>query len=302
MNGGQIHLYYSAADLTIGRLLPRVMSFESAGGRGLKLTYDFVSGKQALPGLWLTFEVSVSELTQNGFSRGRVDVNPRQRPNLNPPTDAGLEFLWVLEPFEIEALEKVRAPGQPLRVRVDVQGLLKTDSNIMEVRGDGSIEVAVSEWTTLLELYGYPVAPSIVDLVSGVTTGGGAWAAAVDRLAPARRHLREGETYAALSACLGEFEKLAHKPYLAASWTPKFGPVPDQKRDGVAAMLSGLCSYLNRVGHHKDRVPDVTGDHPAMPVDFWEADTALASSHLLLALAIRLAAEGEEIAASGTSA
>jgi hypothetical protein len=301
MNGNEIPLYHADGGLTVGRLLPRVMSFESGSGRGLKLTYDFVSGKQAPVGQWLTFDVSVTEATQSGFTRGRVDINPRQRPNLNPPTDSGLEFLWVLESAEIEELERVRSPGHPLRVRVYAQGLLKTEGNILEVRGDGSIEVPVSEWAGLLETYGYRVPPSVADLLSSFTTGGEAWTGAIDRLEPARRHVHKGETYAALAACLGEFEKLVQKPYVASSWTPRLGAVPDQKRDGLAGLLSGLCTYLNKVGHHKDLLPDETGDHPAMPVDFWECEVAVASSHLLLALAIRLAAEADQVAASSAS-
>lgn len=293
MNGNEIPLYHAAGGQNVGRLLPRVMSFESGAGRGLKMTYNFVSDKQAPAGQWLTFDVSVSEATQSGFTRGRVDVNPRQRPNLNPPTDTGLEFLWVVEPHEIEAIEKVRGPGQPLRVRVDAHGLLKTEAGIIEVRGDGSIEVPVSEWADLLEAYGYRVGPSVTDLMSSLTTGGEAWVVATDRLKPALRHLREGATYAALSACLGEFEKLVHKPYQQAAWVQKLVVLPDQKREAVASMLSGFCTYLNRVGHHKDRVPDETGDNPAMPVDFWEAEAAVVSAHVILALALRLVADSE---------
>jgi hypothetical protein len=287
MKGMQVSLYNTESSLTAGRLIPRDVTFEAAPGRGLKLTFDFVADKRAPAGQWLTFEAAASDRSVNGYRRGRVDINPLQRPRLNPPVDEGREFLWVVEPRDLQALEAIRARTQPLVVRIDAWGLLRTEAGVLEFRGDGTIEVAVSEWASLLEAFGYRVPASLDDLVSDASTSVSSWADAADRLAPARRHLRVGETHAALESCLGEFEKLATKPYLREAWLGRFEEMPAQKADAVASMLSGFGTYLNRVGHHKDRLPDEAGDFQAMPVDSWEAETAVATAHLLLALALR---------------
>ena len=108
-------------------------------------------------------------------------------------------------------------------------------------------------------------------------------------MGPARSRLRAGEDYAALTSCLGEFEKLESKPYMAASWIPAISTDPVQKQEGVAGLLAAHCTYLNKIGHHKDRKDrDAMGNLLEMPLNHWEAELALASSQVLLAYAIRL--------------
>jgi hypothetical protein len=58
---------------------------------------------------------------------------------------------------------------------------------------------------------------------------------------------------------------------------------------GIAALLSGLATYCNKVGHHSDREwRDESGDLQPMPLDQWEADLAVAVSQFALTYALRL--------------
>lgn len=60
------------------------------------------------------------------------------------------------------------------------------------------------------------------------------------------------------------------------------------KAEGVAAALAGFCTSLNKVGHH--RAPRPAEERlPAMPVDQWEAEMALAAGQYFLAYAERVA-------------
>jgi hypothetical protein len=82
------------------------------------------------------------------------------------------------------------------------------------------------------------------------------------------------------------------QPYDRAAWFARLPDdldlMPKDKREATAEMLHGLCTYLNRVGHHRSRRPDVEEQaHQAMPIDQWEAEHVIAAAHLLLAFAIR---------------
>jgi hypothetical protein len=64
--------------------------------------------------------------------------------------------------------------------------------------------------------------------------------------------------------------------------------MPEQKRDGVIRALSGLCTYLNKVGHHRSQTErNAKGYLEETPVDQWRPNSLLAARSSLLALALR---------------
>lgn len=120
------------------------------------------------------------------------------------------------------------------------------------------------------------------------------WTEAEQRLDDARKLLRRGEARDALGSVLDAFESVISGPYDAKQWNAKLRSLPEealpqQKREGLADMLAGFCTYLNRVGHHRGRKADAASAMlPAMPVDQWEAEHVIAAAHFLLSLALRV--------------
>jgi hypothetical protein len=87
---------------------------------------------------------------------------------------------------------------------------------------------------------------------------------------------------------LSEFENLVSPAYDRVAWEKALANLDGQKAEGTALALAGYVSLLNKVGHHRSRSTDASGEHPVMPLDQWEAEIGVAVSELLLALALRL--------------
>ena len=162
----------------------------------------------------------------------------------------------------------------------------------------------LSHWERLVQALGYSVPPSQASLVGPATRDHPSWTDATGRLANARSHLRHGEDYDALRESLGAVEALVTAPYSAGSWRPLLASLPAQKADGLAELFSGFATFCNKIGHHRERSErDGAGDLPAMPLDHWEADIAVALAQYVLTYASRLRAEGTLVQApSGAAA
>jgi len=69
---------------------------------------------------------------------------------------------------------------------------------------------------------------------------------------------------------------------------------PDQKKESMATMLAGFCAYLNRVAYHCERGRAGVGELLSrMPLDHWESEAAVASSQILLTMAMRTLARNK---------
>jgi hypothetical protein len=250
---------------------------------------DFFAGGRKPHWVWLTARVSNQRVPPRVFGHVVIDVN--QRPPLQVGMAGEVEWLWRLRPEDLEGIEQGQQDGakSPRYFKVNVEGIVQIPDGTFTVTGEGNFEVPVSEWTEYLTSLGYGVPPSVSSLLAAGGASHTSWLEAEKRLAPARARLCAGEDYIALTACLGEFEKVESKPYMATSWLPLLQSEPAQKRDGVAGLLAAHCTYLNRVGYHKDwKDRDAMGDLIEMPLNHWEAELALAASQVLLAYAIRL--------------
>jgi hypothetical protein len=162
----------------------------------------------------------------------------------------------------------------------------------MFTTGDTTISVERGEWEQHLMQLGFGVPPSWTVGPGATATTHSSWADAERRLEPARRQLRAGEGSNALQSALKEFEAIVTAPYNPDSWkSGQLVPMPEQKRDGVIRALSGLCTYLNKVGHHRSQTErNEQGYLEEMPVDQWEAELVLGGAQFLLAVALRLKA------------
>jgi hypothetical protein len=179
---------------------------------------------------------------------------------------------------------------------VDISGIGKLidDSgrfcDLAPIRSVGpQLQVELSRWDRLLQALGYTVPPSQASVVTRGAQEELGWADATKRLENARLHLRHGEDYDALRACLSALEGFVSMPYNAQSWKSGLTSLQDQKADGLAGLLSGFATSCNRIGYHREHQNrDDAGDLPVMPLDHWEADLAVAVSQYLLTYVSRL--------------
>jgi hypothetical protein len=62
---------------------------------------------------------------------------------------------------------------------------------------------------------------------------------------------------------------------------------------GLAELFSGLATYLNKVGHHREsKASDPDGELKAMPLEHWETGLAVGAAQFITAYALRLRASG----------
>ena len=254
---------------------------------GVQLSFD-VSPYADAPFhcLWLVAEISDRNTRRRYY--GRVDVEPHERPSSDGR--GSVKWLWRLVPEEIEAVESARTPAEgPLHLWLHIAGVAAIDGAPTPLTGDQQIELSPSEWQRVQADLGYQVPPSQERMLSPANLQSPAWRYAAEHLAKARGRLAAGEGYDAMQDVLGEFESLVSGPYKVEAWKSWLAGLPEQKANGIASLLAGYCTYLNRVGHHRARAGRTEdGRLPSMPVDQWEAEVAVAIGQYLLAYARRI--------------
>ncbi|MNW37243.1 hypothetical protein D3C74_142810 [compost metagenome] len=70
-----------------------------------------------------------------------------------------------------------------------------------------------------------------------------------------------------------------------------FSDITEQKREGITGLLTGVSTYLNKVGHHRNSKLKDNGNLPSVPVDQYEAELMIGISHLVVAYLERLRTE-----------
>lgn len=250
--------------------------------------------------LQLSVELRTNRIPQRTI--GRVLIDDTGMLSLGVSRSGPTRWLWEVLPEDVEMVEAARAvqPTAPIYFQVDVRGIAKLlDPNggwvdIVSIRGATSqLVVELSQWERLLQQLDYNLPPSQSVLAGAATLEHPSWKEAMTRLANARSHHRGGEDYDALRECLSSLEAVVNAPYNKESWKRQLASLPEQKADGIAELLSGLATYCNRVGHHRDRADrNAAGDLSAMPLEHWEADVVLGSAQFALAYAMRLRGAG----------
>ena len=237
--------------------------------------------------IWLTAEVWNQRVPPRNF--GSVEIAGDQMPTTVVPSSHRIQWNWRLQPENLESIEASRDPAvQTLNFRMDVRGMIQKGSDVLAITGEGHFDIPLSEWESHLMQLGYGVPPSSSNLIGLSAKDHPTWGSAEKRLEAARKHLRAGEQYLAMTACLDQFSALVSKPYMESQWLPALPNDPDQRKKSVASLLAAHCTYLNRVGYHREEHRPDTQDLQPMPVEQWEAELAVASSQSLLALALRL--------------
>jgi hypothetical protein len=285
------------AGTSVGRLLVHdVEQGQRPGTLALHIEFfpDAESSRPDAPTYWVSLAASIRSQHTPAQEVGTVRVGAANQPPF-PPTPPNMQLHvkwdWELLPSDVEILERSRLsnPAAPFYVQLFVEGVIQTQDGVFGVEGNASIKIEQSQWQRLMQQTGYSVAPSGLVSLSGAAIGDTAWLEAIGRLMAARSHLQRGEGYAALEACLDQLEAIVTNPYQPEAWKQRFVGLPEQKADSLARWIAGHATYLNRVGHHRDRQErDDQGDLVAMPLNQWEAELVVASTQFLLAYVLRL--------------
>jgi len=299
MNGNPVFLWLKLTPTSrsnqghVGKLNFVRMQAEDASAKGLRLTLEpivnpeFLSQYSQLHWVGLNAEIWNQKIEARKFGRVSIDANS-QAPALASQAPQ-VDWIWYLLPEDLDGIERSRSDAlkSPLHFKMIVHATVQADQGVYMVAGEGTFEIPLSEWEGFLAALGYGLPPSVTQFVGAASLDHPSWREAEKRLEIARRHLRAGETYAALQACLKQFEAIRTGPYDAASWRDQF-TAPIQKEQGLIAAIAGHCTYLNKVGHHRARNErNEAGDLIEMPVDHWEAELAVTASHLWLAYVLR---------------
>lgn len=273
----------------VGRLLQKSAQIEPGSWRGVSLAFEWVPESGMDDGLrWLGFEVRIESRRPAAPILGRVIVDDDQWPGSTATSRDTVRWRWLLLDEDIEAIDRDRPEGSsgPLVLRAVASGLADIRGEVFPVFGDGQIELALSHWDDLTRALGYEAPPS-VSRAAGVAATHSTWRDAAHALEPARAALARGETYTALELCRDQLEGLAQPPYATTGWAALFSHLPEQKQAALQELLSGLGTYLNKVGHHRDRKATDEGEFQAMPVEHWEAELMVAVTQLILGYALR---------------
>jgi hypothetical protein len=275
----------------IGTFTVRELQANGTPGSGaLRLSLLFTRDERIPPegSRFVSIEAEVHTTRVPPRTRGRVVIEANKRPELQLAGVQSLEWEWRLLPEELDAIEAETSPGDRWRhLRLELRGIVQVPSGTFPATGSSDFRVPLSEWEDLLRSLGYGVAPAAAQLSGLAATAHSSWAEVERRLAPARQALRAGDTHTALTKCLDQFAALAEKPYQAESWVTKLPDDPTQKKQSVAGLLAAHCTYLNRVGYHRDGDPGDGEELHPLPLDHWEAEVAVGVSQFLLTLALR---------------
>ena len=246
----------------------------SPGSGALRLSLHFTRNEN-IPSegsRFVSIEAEVQTSRAPSQTRGKVDIERDKRPELRVSGTQPLEWEWRLLPADLEAIEAETPPGDRWRyLKLELRGIVQVPAGTFPVAGSSDFRVPLSEWEDLLRSLGYGVAPTSAQLAGVPATTHPSWVDAERRLAHARQALRAGETHLALTNCLDQFSALAAKPYLAESWLSRLPDDPTQKKHSVARLLAAHCTYLNRVGYHRDGDPADGTELQPLPLDHWEA-------------------------------
>jgi hypothetical protein len=257
-----------------------IMHVQATGRGPVEIRLD-VSAEANGPWRCLLLSASMSDRLSARRYYGVIDVDPRALPAQGGP--GSIEWKWWVQPEDIEALEAARNPADaPVMLELHVNGIASTEAGVTAIDGSEQIELPLHQWNRLKESLGFSVPPSQQRLLSPMNLASPPWTGAVASLDKARARLTAGDSYHALQDVFDAFESVVSQPYRTENWMPLLEHVQEQKRDGVAALLSGFSTLVNKVGRHRDRK-----SLEAMPLDAWEAELVVAVAHYLLAYAKR---------------
>lgn len=194
---------------------------------------------------------------------------------------------WIFDSNDISTLEAVRTGDLEFDIEVKViVEISENGSKMIPIIGSGRVRFSESDWISFIRHFGYStkygmsLPPSLLNDKS--------WIQAYELLDDAREHMQRGKTYDALRQCLSTIEsymdygKERGGPYSEKVWDELLQDIIPQKKDGILKLITGVSTYLNRIGHHRNSFQKDNGNLTPVPIDQYEAELMLGISQLVV--------------------
>ncbi|MEF3302499.1 hypothetical protein [Paenibacillus sp. GYB003] len=200
---------------------------------------------------------------------------------------------WVFDSNDISALEGVRSGD--VYFTIEVKALVEVRENgikIIPVSGSQQIRIAETDWLQFIRSFGYSTKHGMT-LPSSLLNDT-CWLRAYELLDDAREHLQRGKTYDALRQCLSTLESYTDYgrdrggPYSEKVWDELLGDITPQKKEGIIKLITGVSTYLNKVGHHRNSKMKDNGNLTSVPLDQYEAELLISITQLVVTYLERL--------------
>jgi hypothetical protein len=204
---------------------------------------------------------------------------------------------WVFDSNDISAIEGIRSGNIDFEIEAKAIVEISENGNMtIPIIGREQVRFSESEWISFIGHFGYStkygmsLSPSLLN--------DKCWIQAYELLGDAREHMQRGKTYDALRQCLSTIEsfmdygKERGGPYSEKVWEELLQDITPQKKDGILKLITGISTYLNRVGHHRNSKLKDNGNLATIPLDQYEAELMLGISQLVVTYLERLK-EGE---------
>lgn len=204
---------------------------------------------------------------------------------------------WVFDSNDISAIEVVRSGDIVFEIEAKAIVEISENGNMtIPIIGREQVRFSESDWISFIgnlgysTKYGMSLPPSLLN--------DKCWIQAYELLDDAREHMQRGKTYDALRQCLSTIEsymdygKERGGPYSEIVWEELLQDITPQKKDGILKLITGVSTYLNRVGHHRNSKLKDNGNLTTIPLNQYEAELMLGISQLVVTYLERLK-EGE---------
>jgi hypothetical protein len=258
---------------------------------GLRVQVEDAPSKTPFAGrvVLVDFQLSSSMPTRQPY--GRMTPASGSAAALFQATD-GPWWVWHLTLDEVEQIERDRVPNVGSEVtsfQLTARAIAASATETLVVEGGTSIQLASSDWVSLIHGLGYGAPPSLRALAGEALTADSTWAAAQNQLAKARRYLALGEDHEALTLAYRAVEAITKNPYRAAAWSGvvEEADMPPEKVEVIRGLLSAHANVLSRLGRHPGGEVVEGKERTMLPVDHWEAELGVATTQLLLSASMR---------------
>jgi hypothetical protein len=258
---------------------------------GLRVQVEHQPSKMPFAGrvVLVDFQLSSAMPTRRPYGR-LTRANGSAAALFESPDDAW--WVWHLTLDEIEQIERDRVPNVGSEVttfRLTARAMASGANETLVVEGETSVQLASSDWISLIHALGYGAPPSLQALAGDALTADSSWNSAQNHLAKARKYLALGEDHEAMTLAYRAVEAITRNPYRTASWSGVIdaADMPPEKVEVIRGLLSAQANVLSKLGRHPGGDVVAGAERTMLPVDHWEAELAVASTQLLLAASIR---------------
>lgn len=204
------------------------------------------------------------------------------------------EWEWVLDSNDISIIENIRS--QDLNFTIEVKVIVEIEEKgtkrIIPITGNDHIRIPETDWIRYIQHHGYST--KYGTNLSTSLLNDPSWVSSYEHLGLARDHLRRGMPYDALRQCLSVIESYTDGkghggPYSPKAWEEFLSDHMEQKKDAITKLLTGVSTYLNKVGHHRhSRMNSETDNLTPVPLDSYETELMLGITQLVVTYLERL--------------